>query len=142
MLGNNSTPTFSTTPTSISTNVDNRFIAHTQRTLSSHPGVQTLIHQEFFGDPIELETVEDFHLLGFNINLTTRTITYIQPSQPWKIRDSTSAGSKRLALSGLASRLCTIYKYTYPPTAAAAAAEHLINLYIAKGPAAADCRRF
>lgn len=51
--------------------------------MSTRPATrtQTLIHDDFFGDPVELETVEDFHLLGFNIDLTTRTITYIQPTQ-------------------------------------------------------------
>ena len=77
----------------------------------SHP---TLIHHNFFGDPVELETVDDFHLLGFNIDLNQRTISYTQPTQSWEIRDATSAGSKRLTLSGLASRLHTIYTYTYP----------------------------
>ena len=84
--------------------VDNRFIVHNEHFLS-HPAIQTLTHNNFFGDPVELETVDDFHLLGFNIDLQQRTITYMQPTQPWKIRDHTSAGSQRLALSGLASRL-------------------------------------
>ena len=77
--------------------VDNRFIVHNEHFLH-HPAIQTLIHHNFFGDPVELEPVDDFHLLGFNIDLQQRTITYIQPLQPWKIRDATSAGSHRLAL--------------------------------------------
>ena len=76
--------------------VDNRFIVHNEHFLS-HPAIQTLIHNNFFGDPVELETVDDFHLLGFNIDLQQRTITYIQPTQPWKIRDHTSAGSQRFS---------------------------------------------
>ena len=88
--------------------VDNRLIVHNEHFLR-HPAIQTLIHHNFFGDPVELEPVDDFHLLGFNIDLQQRTITYIQPSQPWKIRDATTAGSRRLALSGLQSRLHTNY---------------------------------
>ena len=91
---------------------------------------------------MELETVEDYHIVGFNIDLTQRTITGIQPTQSWKIRDATSAGSKRLTLSGLASRLHTIYAYTFPATAADAAAEQLVHLYVQKGLAASDCKRF
>ena len=113
--------------------VDNRFIARNEHFLF-HPATQTLIHHNFFGDPAELETVDDFHLLGFNIDLPQRTITHIQPTQPWKIRDLTSAGSQRLALSGLASRPHAIYTYTFPPNTAAAAAEELIRLYVQKGP--------
>ena len=121
--------------------VDNRFIVHNEHFLS-HPAIQTLIHNNFFGDPVELETVEDFHLLGFNIDLQQRTITYIQPTQPWKIRDHTSAGSQRLALSGLASRLHSIYTYTFPPHHATAAAEALVHLYAQKGHDLHARRRF
>ena len=118
-----------------------RFIVHNEHFLS-HPAIQTLIHNNFFGDPVELETVDDFHLLGFNIDLQQRTITYIQPTQPWKIRDHTSAGSQRLALSGLASRLHSIYTYTFPSHHATAAAEALVHLYAQKGHDLHACRRF
>ena len=63
-------------------------------------------------------------------------------TQPWKIRDHTSAGSQRLALSGLASRLHAIYTYTFPPHNAAAAAEELIRLYVHKGHDPTARRRF
>ena len=121
--------------------VDNRFIVHNEHFLQ-HPAIQTLIHHNFFGDPVELEPVEDFHLLGFNIDLPQRTIIYMQPSQPWKIRDSTTAGSQRLALSGLQSRLHTIRKYTFPPSSADAAAAELVNLYVQKGHNYHACHRF
>ena len=86
--------------------------------------------------------MEDFHLLGFNIDLPQRTITYMQPSQPWKIRDSTTAGSQRLALSGLQSRLHTIRKYTFPPSSAEVAAAELVRLYVQKGHNRHACHRF
>ena len=88
------------------------------------------------------EPVEDFHLLGFNIDLPQRTITYMQPSQPWKIRDPTTAGSQRLALSGLQSRLHTIRKYAFPPSSAEAAAAELVRLYVQKGHNHHACHRF
>ena len=91
---------------------------------------------------MELEPVDDFHLLGFNIDLQQRTITYIQPLQPWKIRDATSAGSQRLALSGPHSRLHTIHKYTFPPSSADAAATELVKLYVQKGHDSTACSRF
>ena len=118
--------------------VDNRFTAHNEHFLS-HPAIQTLIHHNFFGFPVELETLEDFHLLGFNIDLPQRTVTYIQPNQSWKIRD---LGSQRLGVSGLASRLHAIYTYSYPPTTAAAAADELVRLYVLKGHDATGCQRF
>ena len=66
----------------------------------------------------------------------------MQPSQPWKIRDSTTAGSQRLALSGLQSRLHTIRKYTFPPSSADVAAAELVNLYVQKGHNYHACHRF
>lgn len=65
---------------------------------------------------------------------------YIQPSQPWKIHDATSAGSQRLCLSGLASRIHTINKYTFPPTAETALRQ-LIELFT-KGHPDTACWRF
>ena len=47
-----------------------------------HPAIQTLIHSGFFGDPVGLEPVEDLHLLGFNIDLSSRSITYMHPAFP------------------------------------------------------------
>ena len=44
------------------------------------------------------------HLLGFDVDLRQRTISYIPPDASRKIRDYASAGSTRLRLSGLQSR--------------------------------------
>ena len=55
---------------------------------------------------------------------------------------STTAGSQRLALSGLQSRLHTIRKYTFPPSSAEAAAAELVRLYVQKGHNHHACHRF
>ena len=62
--------------------------------------------------------------------------------QAGEIRDSTTAGSQRLALSGLQSRLHTIRKYTFPPSSAEAAAAELVRLYAQKGHNHHACHRF
>ena len=49
--------------------VDNRFITFND-TFLNHIGTQALINPDFFGDPVELEPVEDMHLLGFDVDLT------------------------------------------------------------------------
>ena len=36
----------------------------------------TLFHPEFYGHPIEIEPVEDDHLLGVHINPTARAIAF------------------------------------------------------------------
>ena len=59
-----------------------------------------------------------------------------------EVRDSTTAGSQRLALSGLQSRLHTIRKYTFPPSSAEAAAAELVRLYVQKGHDHQACHRF
>ena len=66
--------------------VDNRFITFNQDFLT-HIAFQTLIRPDFFGNPVELEPVDDMHLLGFDVDLNQRTITYIPPNASWKIRD-------------------------------------------------------
>ena len=77
--------------------VDNRFIAF-NRTFLKHIAIQTWIHPDFYGNPVELEPVEDMRLLGFDVGLHQRTISYIPPDAPWKIRDHALAGSTRLRL--------------------------------------------
>ena len=81
-------------------------------------------------------------LISFHMLYTTPQIAGIAPTQPWKIRDHTSAGSQRLALPGLASRLHSIYTYTFPSHHATAAAEALVHLYAQKGHDLHACRRF
>ena len=78
----------------------------------------------------ELEPVDDMHLLGFDVDLLQRTITYIPPTAPWKIRDHDSADSQQLRLSGLHSRAHLINKYTYPPSAIERALAQLAEMYV------------
>ena len=111
--------------------VDNRFTAFNSIFLK-HMAIQTLIHPDFYGNPVELEPVEDMHLLGFDVDLRQRTISYIPPDASWKIRDYASAGSTRLRLSGLQSRAHLIRKYTYPSSAVERALAQLADLYVKK----------
>ena len=120
--------------------VDNRFIAF-NRTFLTHLAIHTLVHPDFYGNPVELEPVEDMHLLGFDVDLRQRTITYIPPDAPWKIRDQASAGSTRLRLSGFHSRAHLIRKYTYPSSAVERALAQLATLYVKKGHDLHSCRR-
>ena len=120
--------------------VDNRFIAF-NRTFLKHLAIQTLIHPDFYGNPVELEPVEDMRLLGFDVDLHQRTISYIPPDAPWKIRDHASAGSTRLRLSGLHSRAHLIRKYTYPSSAVERALAQLEDLYVQKGHDLRSCRQ-
>ena len=120
--------------------VDNRFTAF-NRTFLKHLAIQTLIHPDFYSNPMELEPVGDMHLLGFDVDLHQRTISYIPPDAPWKIRDHASAGSARLQLSGLHSRAHLIRKYTYPSSAVERALAQLADLYVQKGHDLRSCRQ-
>ena len=113
----------------------------TYRTFLTHLAIQTLIHPDFYGNPVELEPVEDMHLLGFDVDLHQRTIAYMPPDASWKIRDHASAGSTRLRLSGFHSRAHLIRKYTYPPSAVERALAQLADLYVQKGHDLHSCRQ-
>lgn len=112
--------------------VDTRFITFND-TFLNHIGIQALIHPDFFGNPIELEPVEDMHLLSFDVDPHQRNITYIPPTANWKIRDHASAGSQRLRLSSLVSRAHPIRNYTFPPSAIERALAQLAQLMPKKG---------
>ena len=36
--------------------------------------IQSLIHPDFYGNPVELEPVDDMHLLGFDVDLATERL--------------------------------------------------------------------
>ena len=111
----------------------------TYRTFLTHLAIQTLIHPDFYGNPVELEPVEDMHLLGFDVDLHQRTIAYMPPDASWKIRDHASAGSTRLRLSGFHSRAHLIRKYTYPSSAVERAIAQIADLQ--KGHDLRSCRQ-
>ena len=117
---------------SLTDHTEIRIIAF-NRTFLKHLAVQTLIRPDSYGNPVELEPVEDMHLPGFDVDLHQRTISYIPPDAPWKIRDRASAGSTRLQLSGLHSRAHLIRKYTHPSSAVERALAPPAGLYVQKG---------
>ena len=53
----------------------------------------TLSHPNFYGHPVEIDHVEDDHLLGFHIDHINRTVTFQQPAHSWQLRDPQSAGA-------------------------------------------------
>ena len=109
--------------------VDNRYILLNDNFLHSLP-ITTLAHPDLYGHPVEIETVEDDHLLGFLINPQARTITFQLPSHPSQIRDTQSAGSYRLRLFGLQSRHHTLQQSTFPSELAFTSAQALAHQYI------------
>ena len=86
---------------------------------------------------VELETVDDDLLRGFDVNILDRTLKYRQPDIR-QIRDCVSAGSLRLRLGRLKSRARLIRKYTYPPDLVFASVSQLGTLYVQKGFNQAD----
>ena len=120
--------------------VDNRLVI-APTTSFRHQAFETLALTDFYQLPIQLEQVGNFHFLGFELNLPTRTITYIQPSAPWQVRGIQSAGSSRLTLSGLLSRATNIHRYTYPPTHSTASIQQLVQYYIQKEDDQTRCQK-
>ena len=102
--------------------------------------MQVFAHKHFYQLPVELEDVGTQELLGFDVDANNRTVTYRQPDQPWKIRDSTSAGSWNLRLSGLRSRAVLISRYSWPPSNRRIQILELVDKYVDKGFSKARCK--
>ena len=120
--------------------VDNRLVIAPTTSLR-HQAFKTLALTDFYQLPIQLEQVGDFHFLGFELNLPLRTVTYIQPTAAWQVRDVQSAGSSRLTLSGLLSRATNIHRYTYPPAHSKASIQQLVQCHVQKGHDQLQCQR-
>ena len=118
--------------------VDNRYILLNEQYRSALP-ITTLAHPDFYEHPVEIEPVDDDHLLGFLIDPLNRTVTSQLPTHPWQIRDPQPAGSHRLRLSGLQSRHHTLRKYTFPQQLAPTTAQQLMQLYMTKGHSKEHC---
>ena len=118
--------------------VDNRYILLNEHFRQSLP-ITTLARPEFYEHPIEIEPVEDDHLLGFHTDPLNRNVTFQLPTHSWQIRDIQSAGSHRLCLSGLQSRHHTLQQYTYPPHTAQTTSQQLVQLYATKGYSKEHC---
>ena len=93
--------------------VDNRVLLMSQSS-KAHSAVQSFLHSDFYGPPVQLELVEDNHFLGFEVVPESRQIKYILPEERWQIRNPSSSCSLNLLMSGLRSRLALIIKYTFP----------------------------
>ena len=119
-------------------NVDNRYILINEQFRQTLP-ITTLAHPDFYEHPVEIEPVDDDHLLGFHIDPLNRTVTFQLPTHPWQIRDPQSAGSHRLRLSGLQSRHHTLRQYTYPQHLIPNTSQQLMQLYMTKGHSYEHC---
>ena len=120
--------------------VDNRFVLFDVSQVNN-TALQLFSSLDFYGPPVELETVDDGHFLGFQADPANRTFEYITPP-PQQIRDFSSAGSLRLRLSGLQSRSHLVAQYSYPKMLTEPALKRLIQVYMAKGFSRQDCMKF
>ena len=112
--------------------VDNRLII-IDKCFISTPAIMTLLDLNFYMAPVELEACGSYTYLGFEINVAARTCHYILPPHPAQYRSAFSAGSTKLKLSGLRSRLHLLYSGTFPPRDARNIACGLLNMYLTKG---------
>ena len=103
--------------------VDNRFIMYSfaKRHL---PAMQTLFSTWFYKSPIELEEVGNHEFFDFLVCPADRTFQIIPMKAQWQVRHPYSAGSSRLFLSGLRSRICLARRYGWPPQSR----QHQVNL--------------
>ena len=94
--------------------VDNRLILFCE-TLRQTSSLKALLHPMFYGAPIELEDVGSQEFLGFEVDHHQREIRVKPLHAFWQVRHPGSAGSPRLLISGLRSRLASVSKYAWPP---------------------------
>jgi hypothetical protein len=112
--------------------VDNRFMLIPEF-LCEKPQIKLLTDLDFYHHPVELEKVGDNFIFGFEVDLLQKTVTSKMPAALWQFRNPHSAGSTKLNLSGLLSRVCIIRRQTYPLKNANTAVETLANKYIKLG---------
>ena len=63
--------------------VDNRVLLMSQSS-KAHSAVQSFLHSDFYGPPVQLELVEDNRFLGFDVVPESRQIKYILPKNDGK----------------------------------------------------------
>ena len=112
--------------------VDNRLICIPSH-LANQTAFRRLLRLDFYGLPIELEECGNYDILGFRLDVASKTCTFIPPCDPHQFRSPKSAGSEKKILSGFASRLHLIYHRTFPKSHIPHHVQSLIRTYSSKG---------
>jgi hypothetical protein len=112
--------------------VDNR-LTIISKSLERTPPFSRFCNLLFYEAPIELENCGDNVLLGYRIDLTTKTCHYVVPEQAYFYRSPRSAGTTRRILSGLNARLHLLYRGTFPRTEARNLVSQLFHGYVQQG---------
>ncbi len=118
-------------PAFFSRYVDNRacILHNSDRTRAT----TQLTSLDLYRPPVQLEEVEGCMFLGFDVDITSRTLTYDPPVHDWQFRSPNSAGAMALLLSSLGSRLTIIFRGTFPKSNAKKAAGLLCEQYVERG---------
>ena len=111
--------------------VDNRLIL--RLTKYNPVAVQVLTDLEFYGSPVILEPENCIKYLGFNIDVSTGKVMYIQPSQEFQFRSTRSAASAGRLLASLQSRLYIVYRGSSSQQIAEDSANELAQSYVNRG---------
>ncbi len=97
------------------------------------PQRRALLDLDFYQPPVELASCDFNIYLGFALIVPAGTFTDVIPPHPGQYRSSKSAGSLRLQLSGLRSRLHLIFAGTWLKAEALRSARLLLQKYKEKG---------
>ena len=112
--------------------VDNR-LSLAAGALTFQEAVRKFQNTDFYRHPVCLEAVTDHKFLGFIIDAKARTLQFIMPQHAWQFRNTKSAGSLRMNLSGFRSRVSLIKRYTYPTSQVNPTLKQLIQKYMQFG---------
>ncbi len=124
-------------PSMFSRYVDNRLVCLPEWALHD-PRRKHLLDLDFYKPPVELECCNSDVYLGFTLQVKEGRFSYAIPPHPGQYRSPKSAGSLRLQLSGLRSRLHLIFAGTWPREQAIPSARLLVAKYQEKGFTAQD----
>ena len=89
-----------------------------------------------------LETVDDNHLLGADIDPVKKTVQVILPQKAHQIVPPQAAGSLSFKLSGLRSRIAIINQVTFPKSLIPVQLTQLRQLYIEAGYSPSELKTF
>ena len=112
--------------------VDNR-IAIMSRFVANLSVMSAFLAPDVYLPPICLEDEEGSVFLGFDVQIQSAAVKFVQPTEGWQLLHQSSAASKWTLLSGLRSRSVNVVRCCWPKRQACEDLETLCQWYVAHG---------
>ena len=119
--------------------VDNRLIIY-DTTIAQDADFQEFCQLDFYIPPVQLENEPDETCLGFRVCLQDHRIRFVHPSEEYRFRPVTSAGTPAHRLAPVQSRMSNAASYSWPFKQAEDDTETLVQIYANRGFAPSTLR--